>query len=41
MLEKTEMAIKNNQSRDIGNIWAHKTQDRDNQISKRQHNTTH
>jgi hypothetical protein len=33
MLEKTEVAIKNGQSRETGNIWytRHKTQDEDKQ----------
>jgi hypothetical protein len=31
MLENTERAIKNGQSRETGNIWAHKTQDDDKQ----------
>jgi hypothetical protein len=30
MSEKTEGAIKNEQYRDTGNIWVHKTQDEDN-----------
>ena len=30
-LEKTEMVIKNGQSRNIDNIWVHKTQNEDKQ----------
>ena len=31
MLEKTEGAIRNRQSRETGNIWAYKTEDEDKQ----------
>ena len=37
--EKTEGKINTGQSRDTGNIWAHKTQDKDKQSTKTQHNT--
>ena len=36
MLEKTERAIKNEQSRDTGNIWLTKTEDKQDRGQARQ-----